>query len=80
MTTLCKSFEIKGSFKIGLKLLRIEGSRLGFLNRGWTTAWLKLDGTTLFSKELLMIANTAGLEVANTSQKKVSRDNIKLAA
>ena len=54
-TTFCQTFDKNGNLEIGLKLLRSEGSRLGFFKRGWTAACLKADGKTQWIKELLKI-------------------------
>lgn len=42
-TTFSQTFDTDRSLKIGLKLLRTVGSRLGFFKTSWNTACLKVE-------------------------------------
>ena len=67
MTIVETTFDKNGSLEIGLKLLKTEGSRIGFFKSGCTTACLKIEGNRPSSKELLMIIQIMGLTVSMTS-------------
>lgn len=65
--TFSNILDIKENFEMGLKLLKLEGSRLGFLIKSWITACLKLDGTVPFKRELFITDNKLWPTVSNTS-------------
>ena len=66
-TIFSKTFDRNGSLEIGLKLLGVDGSRLGFLSRGVTKAVLKDGGTDPEDRELLMMDKMCGPTVGRIS-------------
>ena len=78
-TTFSKTLDKNGSFEIGLKLLRAEGSRFGFFKRGWTTLCLKECGEVPLFRELLIINKILGPTVLITSLRNLVQIKIKAA-
>lgn len=61
-----KTFD-KNSSEIGLKLLKSDGSRLGFFESGLTIACLKAEGNLLSFKDLFMIDKMLGPTMLKSS-------------
>ncbi len=66
-TTLSNIFDKKGSLDIGLKLDKIEASKLFFFRSGWTMACLKTAGTHPELRDVLTKDTTLGPTVSKTS-------------
>ena len=66
-TTFSSTLERKGSWEMGLKLDKIDGSMFFFLRRGFTTACLKAAGTQPEVRQQLMMDSMFGPIVPRTS-------------
>lgn len=69
-TIFSKTFDKNGSLEIGLKLFKTSGSSDTFFKRGWTTAFLKLEGTMPEDSERFMMERIVGATVIMFSLRK----------